>query len=59
AGAVVAALLCYLATVDRAYRLQRWRRQVVAEAAPAEVERLRAVLAEISIPPAAPEETAE
>ncbi|GGM79738.1 hypothetical protein GCM10011609_14400 [Lentzea pudingi] len=57
AGAVVAALLCHFFTVDLAYRLQRWRRKVVADAAPAEVDRLRKVLAEISIPPAAPEET--
>lgn len=57
AGAVVAALLCHFFTVDLAYRLQRWRRKVVADAAPAEVDRLREVLAEISIPPAAPEET--
>jgi len=58
-GAVAAALLCYFVTVDRAYRLQRWRRKVVAEAAPDEVEKLRLVLAEISIPPAAQEESAE
>ncbi|MDX8145471.1 TIR domain-containing protein [Lentzea sp. BCCO 10_0061] len=58
-GAVVAAVLCHLFTVDRAYRLQRWRRQVVADAAPAEVARLRAVLVEISIPPAASQETTE
>ncbi|MDX3656329.1 TIR domain-containing protein [Streptomyces sp. ID05-26A] len=59
AGALVAALLCHFVTVDLAYRLQRWRRKVVADAAPAEVDRLRKVLAEISIPPAAPEETTE
>jgi hypothetical protein len=59
AGAVIAALLCCFATVDRAHRLQRWRRQVVADAAPAEVDRLRSVLAEISIPPAAPQENTE
>ncbi|MCP2250616.1 TIR domain-containing protein [Lentzea aerocolonigenes] len=59
AGALIAALLCYVVTVDRAHRLQRWRRQVVAEAAPAEVERLRSVLAEISIPPAAVQENTE
>ncbi|MGW6445932.1 hypothetical protein [Lentzea sp. NPDC055074] len=57
AGAVVAALLCHLFAVDLAYRLQCWRRKVVADATPGEVARLRKVLAEISIPPAAPEET--
>ncbi|ANZ38301.1 hypothetical protein BBK82_21765 [Lentzea guizhouensis] len=56
-AAVVAAVACHLVTVDRAHRLQRWRRRVVVDATPAEVERLRKVLAEISIPPAARQET--
>jgi hypothetical protein len=52
------AVLCHLATVELGFRHQRWRNRVVADAVPAEVDRLRAVLAGISIPPAAPQETA-
>lgn len=57
AGAVVAAVLCYLAALDLAFRHRRWRLRVMVESTPEDVERLRARLAEISIPPATAQET--
>lgn len=51
-GCLVLAFSCYLATIDRSYRLQRWRRQVVVDAAPEALNKLEARLLEISIPPA-------
>ncbi|MGH3943177.1 MAG: TIR domain-containing protein [Pseudonocardiaceae bacterium] len=51
-GCLVLAFGCYLATIDRSYRLERWRRQVVVKATPKALDGLEARLLEISIPPA-------
>ncbi|KOV81062.1 hypothetical protein ADL03_30020 [Nocardia sp. NRRL S-836] len=52
AGSVVVALLCCPVTFELAFRLRRWQRRTVVADLPARVDRVRARLAEISIPPA-------
>lgn len=51
-GGVGLAFASYLATIDRTYRLARWRRQVVVDATPQVLEKLEQQLHDISIPPA-------
>jgi hypothetical protein len=51
-GCVVLAVACSLATFDRGYRIQRWRKQVVVDAVPAALDVLERRLVEISVQPA-------
>ncbi|GAA3459477.1 TIR domain-containing protein [Saccharothrix longispora] len=51
AAGVLSCVLLYLAAIEAAYRLQRWRRLVVLEDAPTRIAELRAQVDEASIPP--------
>lgn len=50
AGCVGFGVAAYLATIERVYRLHRWRRQVVVDAVPDRLAELEALLRERSIP---------